>query len=98
MTLPDSNRPFHPDQPRLSNHETAEKAAQAKALLDSEVLQEALGAIYSRAAGTLLKEDVGSLTAHAAHAMMKSVIDLQHQLEQYVSDDKLRQKYNKGDE
>jgi hypothetical protein len=97
MPLPDNNQPFHQPSPRLNNHETAEKAAQAQALLDNSVLQDALIGIYSKAAGTLLKEDVGSLTAHAAHAMMKSVIDLQHQLEEYVSDDKIRQKYNKGD-
>jgi hypothetical protein len=97
MPLPDNNQPFHQNKPRLTNHETEEKAAQAQALLDNSVLQDALIGIYSKAAGTLLKEDVGSLTAHAAHAMMKSVIDLQHQLEEYVSDDKIRQKYNKGD-
>jgi len=76
----------------------AEKAAQSKALLDNSVLQDALVGIYSKAAGTLLDAEPGTLTATSAHAMMKSVIDLQHQLEEYVSDDKVRQKYNKGDE
>jgi len=75
----------------------AEKAAEAKALLHNSVLQEALTAIYSRATGTLAKEEVGTLTASAAHAMMKAVFDLKAQLEEYVDDDKVRQKYNKGD-
>lgn len=97
MTLQDSNQPFHKDQPRLNNFETAEKAAIAQALLDNPVIQDALIAIYSKAAGTLLTTDPGTLTATSAHAMMKSVIDLQNQLKEYVSDDKVRQKYNKGD-
>jgi hypothetical protein len=99
MPLPDNdhNRPFQPEKSRLNNYETSEKAAEAKALLDNPVLQGAMLDIYSRAAGTLVKEDVGSLTAGAAHAMMKSVLDLQAQLEEYISDDKMRQKYNKGD-
>jgi hypothetical protein len=97
MPLPDNNQPFHQDKPRLNNYETSEKAAEAKALLDNPVLQGAMIDIYSRAAGTLVKAEVGSLTAGAAHAMMKSVLDLQAQLEEYVSDDKMRQKYNKGD-
>jgi len=93
----DHNRPFQPEPPRLNNHDTAEKAAQAHALLENSVLQEAMLDIYSRASGTLLDAEPGSLTATSSHAMMKSVLDLQLQLEQYISDDKMRQKYNKGD-
>ena len=93
----DHNRPLQPEPSRLDNRGVTEKAEKAKAVLDSEVLHDALLDIYSRASGTLLDAEVGSLTASSAHAMMKSVLDLQLQLEQYISDDKMRQKYNKGD-
>jgi len=52
--------------------------------------------IYSRAEGILLNAEVGSLTASAAHATMKAVRDIINQLEQYVADNKMRQKYHKG--
>lgn len=93
----DHNRPLQSEQPRLDNHDVEEKAAIAKSLLDNPVLHDALLDIYSRASGTLLDAEPGTLTATSAHAMMKSVLDLQLQLEQYISDDKMRQKYNKGD-
>jgi hypothetical protein len=93
----DHNRPLQPEPSRLNNHETLEKANEAHALLENSVLKDALLDIYSRASGTLLDAEPGSLTATGSHAMMKSVIDLQLQLEQYISDDKMRQKYNKGD-
>ena len=95
--MQDNNQPFHKDKPRLSNFETEEKAGEANALLNHPVLKEAIIDIYSRATGTLAEADVGSLTAGAAHAMMKATLELQKQLEQYVNDDKVRQKYNKGD-
>ena len=93
----DHNRPFQVEPPRLSNHDVEEKAATAKALLENPVLRDALLDIYSKHSGILLDAEPGNLTASSAHAMMKSVIELQRQLEQYVSDDKMRQKYNKGD-
>src|SRR3954470_2152859 len=99
MTLQDKdhNRPFQAEPERLSNHDVEEKAAIAQSLLDNPVLKEALLDIYSRASGTLLDEEPGTLTAASAHAMMKSVIDFELQLQQYISDNKMRQKYNKGD-
>jgi len=97
MTLPDNNKPFHPQPSRLDNFQTAEKAAEAKALLNNSVLQDALSAIYSKATGTLLQADIGSLTAGAAHAMMKAISELQAQLNEYISDDKVREKFHKGD-
>jgi hypothetical protein len=95
MALPDNNKPFHPQASRLDNFQTAEKAAEAKALLNNPVLQDALVAIYSKATGTLVQSDVGSLTASAAHAMMKAISELQAQLQEYVSDDKIREKFHK---
>jgi hypothetical protein len=53
--------------------------------------------IYSRAEGILLEAEVGSLTASAAHATMKAIININGQLEQYVADHKVRNKYHKGD-
>ena len=89
--------PSDQQQPRLSNMEVADKAADARALLNDNVLVKALNDIYSKAAGTLVSAEIGSLTATHAHAMMKAVLDLEAQLKEYVADDKLRQKYNKGD-
>jgi hypothetical protein len=89
-----------PDQkpePRLSNHEVEEKAAEAESLLASEVFQSAMNGVYSRAVGTLLSTEVGSLTATGAHATMKAIIDIRSQLEDFINDHKMRQKYNKGD-
>ena len=95
MMLPDNNTPFHPQPSRLDNFQTAEKAAEAKALLNNPVLQDALVSIYSKATGTLVQSDVGSLTATAAHAMMKAVSELQAQLNEFITDDKIREKFHK---
>ena len=82
---------------RLSNYEVEERAMDADTLLKSKVFNDALGDIRSRHMGTLLTAEVGSLTAGAAHAMLKAVEDIRTQLEQYVADHKMRQKYPKGD-
>jgi hypothetical protein len=82
---------------RLSNFEVEEKAAAAEGLLNSPVFKSAIDDIYSRALGTLISGDVGSLTAGQAHAMLKAITELKAQLEQYIADHKVRQKYNKGD-
>ena len=81
----------------LNNFETEEKAHNAEALLKNDVFNNAMDDVYSRAVGTLLQAEIGSLTASAAHAMMLAVTDIRHQLEQYINDHKMRQKYNKGD-
>lgn len=94
---PTQDSPFLEEQPRLNNFETEERALDAQAVLHDSVVREAMTEIYSRALGTLAQEEVGSLTAHAAHAMMKAVLELKAQLEQYIADNKMRQKYNKGD-
>jgi len=82
---------------RLSEHEVDERAAEAQSILNNSVFTDALDDVYSRALGTLLNADVGSLTASTAHATMKAVRDVRTQLEQYVSDKKMRAKYSKGD-
>lgn len=74
-----------------------ERAAESKALLANPVLRQAFQDIYSQAVNRMQNADVGSLTATTAHAMMKAIIDLQKQLEQYLADGKMRQKYSKGD-
>jgi hypothetical protein len=83
--------------PRLSNHEVQEKAGRAKDLLASDVFISAMNEVYSRAAGTLVNADVGSLTATGAHATMKAIVDIRNQLQDFINDNKMRQKYNKGD-
>jgi hypothetical protein len=85
------------EQPRLSNFEVQERATEAQALLGNPVFVSAIDDVYSRAVGTLLAAEVGSLTASTAHASMKAVRDIKAQLEQYIADHKMRQKYNKGD-
>jgi hypothetical protein len=81
---------------RLSNLEVEEKAANAQAALNDPIINDALNDIYSRAEGILLDADVGSLTASAAHATMKAIKDIRNQLNQYIADNKVRQKYHKG--
>lgn len=85
------------EQPRLSNYEADERAAEAKAILSNPVFRRAMQDVYSGAVNRLVSADINSLTASAAHAMMKAVIDVQKQLEQYIDDSKMRQKYRKGD-
>jgi hypothetical protein len=70
---------------------------EAHSLLRNPTFLEAMNELYSRAAGTLLEADVGSLTATHAHATMKAIVDIRGQLEQYVDDDKMRKKYHRGD-
>lgn len=80
---------------RLSNLEVEERAADAKALLNSEVFNRALDDVRSRQLGILINADVGSLTAGAAHAMLKALEEIKNQLDQYIADNKMRQKYHK---
>jgi hypothetical protein len=76
-----------------------ERALEAAELLDNPLFKEALDEVYSRALGTLLNADVGSLTAGTAHATMRAIHDIRSQLEQYVTDHKMRLKYPlKGDQ
>lgn len=78
---------------RLSDHEINERAEEAKAILANPVFMAALGDIHSRAYGTLLAADVGSLTASTAHATLKAIRDIRGQLEYYITDQKMRQRY-----
>lgn len=80
---------------RLSDFEVDERAAEAHALLNNPVLKGALSDVYSRAISTLLNADVGSLTASTAHATMKAITAVQKQLEEYVTDQKMRQKFGR---
>jgi hypothetical protein len=70
---------------------------ESAALLENPVLKMALNDMYSKNIGILTEAEVGSLTAGAAHATLKAILDLKAQLEQYIADHKVRQKYNKGD-
>jgi hypothetical protein len=81
---------------RLSNLEVEEKAANAQAVLNDPTFIDAMEDVYSRAEGILLDAEVGSLTASAAHATMKAIKDIRIQLNQYIDDNKMRQKYHKG--
>jgi hypothetical protein len=74
-----------------------ERAVEAHSLLNHPIFLEAMNELYSRAVGTLLEADVGSLTAGQAHATMKAIVDIRGQLEEYVDDDKMRKKYHRGD-
>lgn len=86
---------FSPDKPKLGTYEVDEKAAEARAILNNPVFQEALNDICSRAAGTLSTANIGDLTATTAHATMRAIVDIRAQLEQYITDDKMRQKFQK---
>jgi hypothetical protein len=89
------NSPFNPK--RLSDNEIEVRALEAEALLNHSIFRMALDDVYSRSLGTLLGADIGSLTASTAHASMKAITDIKAQLNQYISDHKMRQKYTKGD-
>lgn len=80
---------------RLSNLEVEERAADAKALLGSEIFNRALKDIHSQQLGILVSAEVGSLTASAAHAMLKALEMIKSQLDQYIADQSMRQKYHK---
>ena len=82
-------------KPRLSSYQLDERAAEARAILDNSVFKDALEDVYSRALGTLLNADVGSLTASTAHATMKAIRDVKKQLEDYITDKKMRERYGK---
>lgn len=84
-----------PKKPRLSDLQIDERAAEAQELLDSSVFKDALEDVYSRALGTLMNADVGSLTASTAHATLKAIRDVRSQLEEYVSDKKMRDRFGK---
>ena len=82
---------------RLNNFEVEERAKEAQSILDNPVFKEAMDQVYSRAVSELLAAEVGTLTAGAAHATMKSIMSIRGQLNDFITDDKMRQKYNKGD-
>lgn len=88
MSDPNSNS-------RLSDYEVEQRAGEAEHLMRHPLLAEAFEAIYSQALGTLMNADTGSLTASTAHATMKAVRDIEKQLQNYVSDHKMRQKFSK---
>jgi hypothetical protein len=75
-----------------------ERAAEAQAILNNSVFKDALDDVYSRSLGILLNADVGSLTASTAHASMKAVQSVRKQLEEYITDKKMRQHYRKSEE
>jgi hypothetical protein len=82
-------------KPRLSDFEIDERAAEAQAILDNPVFMNALDDVYSRSLGILVNADVGSLTASTAHASIKAIRDVKKQLEEYVTDKKMRQRFGK---
>ena len=86
---------FSQEKPRLSDFQIDERAAEARDILHNPVFQEAMDDIYSRAVGTLSNVEVGGLTATSAHATMKAIIDIKMQLEQYITDHKMRRKFPK---
>jgi hypothetical protein len=85
------------DKLHLNNYEVDERASEAEFLLNNPVLSNALDDIYSRAVGMLLEADVGSLTATQAHATMQATMAVRSQLQQYITEKKMRHKYSKGD-
>lgn len=83
------------EKSRLSDLEIDNRAAEAQELLNNPVFKSAFDDVYSRALGTLLNADIGSLTASTAHATMKAIQDVRKQLEDYVTDKKMRDRFGK---
>lgn len=92
------DNPLHRNPDRLSDYEVRRRADEARTLMDNPVFKDAIDDVYSRAVGTLLEADVGSLTATTAHATMKAITAIKTQLHKYINDHKMRQKYSKEDE
>ena len=97
LNQPPSSQSPPTEHKRLSDFEVDERAAEAQSILNNSVFVDALDDVYSRALGTLLNADVGSLTASTAHATMKAIRDVRSQLEQYITDKKMRTKFSKGE-
>jgi len=99
--MPEEQSPDQPPQKsQLSDYEVDERAEEAKSILANPVFTSALADIHSRAYGTLLSADVGSLTASTAHATLKAIRDIKGQLEYYITDQKMRKRFgkpNRGD-
>lgn len=88
--------PMRSSSAGLSQLELEERAATARDFLNNPIFMEALAAMHSRQAGILMAADVGSLTASAAHAMMKAIGELQSELESIVTDKKISDRMNRG--
>jgi hypothetical protein len=76
--------------------ELEERAASARALLSDPIFRDVLDTMYSRHIGILAGADIGSLTASAAHAMLRAINELRSELESIVTEKKMHDKFHKG--
>jgi hypothetical protein len=80
----------------LSPLEIEERAATARDILNTPLIRELFETMHSRQVGILLEAPVGSLTASAAHAMMRAIRELQSELQSVVTDKKMYERFNRG--
>ena len=82
------------DQKR-SDYEIDERAAEAKALLEHPLLQEAVNNIHRGAVAALISSGIGSQEAVMAQAMLQAIQAIHGHLEGMITDKKVNEKYSR---
>lgn len=82
------------EQPKrvLSAQEIEDRAADARALLGSRVLKDALEDLQQEYVRQLIQADVGSLTAATAHGSMKVLDGVRGMLQTYINEATMQQR------
>lgn len=73
---------------KLQPHEIAERAAEARNLLNSPLMKEIFDELSSYYIQQLVQAEVGSLTAATLHASMKVINDVQGRLQSVQRDER----------
>lgn len=80
---------------RLQPHEIDERAAEARALLNSNVMKQVFDDLEREYVNRLIHCEVGELTATTAHASMKVLADVKARLQSYINDGLFQQRTGK---
>jgi hypothetical protein len=73
----------------LNIYETQERAADARALLGSEIFHRSLAKLQEEYLQQLIQAEVGGLTAATAHASMKALEAIKAQLQAFITDEEM---------
>lgn len=77
------------DKSPLTLYEQQERAADARACLNSKAVADAFDDIRDEYLNELIQAEVGGLTAASAHAKVKALADLRLRLQSYVTDEEM---------
>lgn len=80
------------DKPKRQPHEIAERAAEARSLLASDLVTEVFDGLRERYVQQLVQADVGSLTAHTLHARIQVLAAVRGELQSVVNDGLIQSK------